>query len=141
MSACIIDENILRENLLLSRRPPSDDDIEALDDALTRMAAEHPRLAELVQLRRFGNGQGLVCGCRWVRSRERFDTKLRRCVRPEHATSITLPAHVDVTSMGTPQNGGAALRAAVEGTEIPPLVARRAALTSRTVPSSCYCWT
>jgi len=33
---------------------PPDDDVEALDEALTRFAAEHPRLAELVQLRRFG---------------------------------------------------------------------------------------
>jgi RNA polymerase sigma factor (TIGR02999 family) len=33
---------------------PADDDIEALDDALSRLAAEHPQLAELVQLRRFG---------------------------------------------------------------------------------------
>jgi RNA polymerase sigma factor (TIGR02999 family) len=33
---------------------PPNDDVEALDEALTRLAAEHPRLAELVQLRRFG---------------------------------------------------------------------------------------
>jgi RNA polymerase sigma factor (TIGR02999 family) len=33
---------------------PADDDIEALDEALTRLATEHPRLAKLVQLRRFG---------------------------------------------------------------------------------------
>jgi RNA polymerase sigma factor (TIGR02999 family) len=33
---------------------PPDDDLEALDDALTRLAAEHPQLADLVQLRRFG---------------------------------------------------------------------------------------
>ena len=33
---------------------PPDDDLEALDEALTRLAAEHPQLAELVQLRRFG---------------------------------------------------------------------------------------
>jgi RNA polymerase sigma factor (TIGR02999 family) len=31
-----------------------DDGLEALDEALTRLAAEHPQLAELVQLRRFG---------------------------------------------------------------------------------------
>ena len=34
--------------------PPSGGDLEALDEALTRLAAEHPQLAELVQLRRFG---------------------------------------------------------------------------------------
>jgi RNA polymerase sigma factor (TIGR02999 family) len=33
---------------------PPDGDLEALDEALTRFAAEHPRLADLVQLRRFG---------------------------------------------------------------------------------------
>jgi RNA polymerase sigma factor (TIGR02999 family) len=33
---------------------PADDDIEALDEALTKLATEHPQLAELVQLRRFG---------------------------------------------------------------------------------------
>lgn len=33
---------------------PPDDDIESLDDALSRLAADHPQLAELVQLRRFG---------------------------------------------------------------------------------------
>jgi RNA polymerase sigma factor (TIGR02999 family) len=33
---------------------PPNDDVEALDEALTRFATEHPRLAELVQLRRFG---------------------------------------------------------------------------------------
>ncbi len=33
---------------------PPNDDIEVLDEALTKFAAEHPRLAELVQLRRFG---------------------------------------------------------------------------------------
>ena len=33
---------------------PPNDDIEALDEALTRLAAEHPQMAELVQLRRFG---------------------------------------------------------------------------------------
>jgi RNA polymerase sigma factor (TIGR02999 family) len=33
---------------------PPDEDIEALDEALTRLATEHPRLAELVQLHRFG---------------------------------------------------------------------------------------
>jgi RNA polymerase sigma factor (TIGR02999 family) len=32
----------------------NDDGIEALDEALTRLAVEHPELAELVQLRRFG---------------------------------------------------------------------------------------
>jgi RNA polymerase sigma factor (TIGR02999 family) len=34
--------------------PDADDDLEALDEALTKLAGEHPRLAELVQLRRFG---------------------------------------------------------------------------------------
>src|SRR5262249_17466433 len=33
---------------------PTDDDIEALDEALPRLAAEHPPLGELVQLRHFG---------------------------------------------------------------------------------------
>jgi RNA polymerase sigma factor (TIGR02999 family) len=33
---------------------PRDDAIEALDEALTRLAIEHPKLAELVQLRHFG---------------------------------------------------------------------------------------
>lgn len=33
---------------------PPDDDLEALDDALARLAREHPHLAELVQLRHFG---------------------------------------------------------------------------------------
>lgn len=33
---------------------PSDNDIEALDEALTKLAAKDPHLAELVQLRRFG---------------------------------------------------------------------------------------
>ena len=33
---------------------PRDDDIEALDDALTQLAVEQPQLAELVQLHRFG---------------------------------------------------------------------------------------
>ncbi len=33
---------------------PQDDQIEALDEALTRLAIEQPRMAELVQLRRFG---------------------------------------------------------------------------------------
>ncbi len=33
---------------------PPDDDLEALDDALSRLAIEHPHLAELVQLRHFG---------------------------------------------------------------------------------------
>jgi RNA polymerase sigma factor (TIGR02999 family) len=33
---------------------PPGGDLEALDEALTRLAAEHPQLAELVQLRRFG---------------------------------------------------------------------------------------
>jgi RNA polymerase sigma factor (TIGR02999 family) len=32
----------------------SDEEIEVLDDALTRLAAQEPRLAELVELRRFG---------------------------------------------------------------------------------------
>jgi hypothetical protein len=34
--------------------PIPDEQIERLDDALTRLAAEHPRPAELVQLRYFG---------------------------------------------------------------------------------------
>jgi RNA polymerase sigma factor (TIGR02999 family) len=34
--------------------PPPDDGLEALDEALTKLAIEHPQLAELVQLRRFG---------------------------------------------------------------------------------------
>ena len=33
---------------------PPDDDLEALDDALSRLAVEQPNLAELVQLRHFG---------------------------------------------------------------------------------------
>ena len=33
---------------------PPDDDLEALDDALSRLAFMHPHLAELVQLRHFG---------------------------------------------------------------------------------------
>ena len=33
---------------------PPGEDIEALDDALMRLAVEHPHLAELVQLRHFG---------------------------------------------------------------------------------------
>jgi RNA polymerase sigma factor (TIGR02999 family) len=33
---------------------PRDDGIEALDAALSRLAVEHPKLAELVQLRHFG---------------------------------------------------------------------------------------
>lgn len=33
---------------------PPDDDIKALDDALSLLAAENPQVAELVQLRRFG---------------------------------------------------------------------------------------
>jgi RNA polymerase sigma factor (TIGR02999 family) len=34
--------------------PPPGDDVESLDDALSRLAIEHPQLAELVQLRYFG---------------------------------------------------------------------------------------
>jgi RNA polymerase sigma factor (TIGR02999 family) len=34
--------------------PPPNDDLEALDEALSRLAVEHPQLAELVQLRHFG---------------------------------------------------------------------------------------
>jgi len=34
--------------------PAADEDIEALDEALSRLAAEQPQLAELVQLRHFG---------------------------------------------------------------------------------------
>jgi RNA polymerase sigma factor (TIGR02999 family) len=34
--------------------PPADDDLEALDEALSRLASEYPHLAELVQLRYFG---------------------------------------------------------------------------------------
>jgi RNA polymerase sigma factor (TIGR02999 family) len=37
----------------LVSQPPGDD-IEALDEALNKLAAEHPQIAELVQLRRFG---------------------------------------------------------------------------------------
>lgn len=33
---------------------PRDDSIEAVDEALSRLAIEHPRLAELVQLKHFG---------------------------------------------------------------------------------------
>ena len=33
---------------------PPDDALEALDDALSRLSIEHPRIAELVQLRQFG---------------------------------------------------------------------------------------
>ena len=33
---------------------PPDDTLEALDEALSRLAAEHPQVAELVQLRYFG---------------------------------------------------------------------------------------
>jgi RNA polymerase sigma factor (TIGR02999 family) len=33
---------------------PPNDDLESLDEALTKLASEHPQLAELVQLRRFG---------------------------------------------------------------------------------------
>jgi RNA polymerase sigma factor (TIGR02999 family) len=36
--------------------------VEALDEALTRLAAEQPRLAELVQLRRFGGLTLAQCG-------------------------------------------------------------------------------
>jgi RNA polymerase sigma factor (TIGR02999 family) len=42
----------LEADLLVSE--PPDEDIEALDEALTKLAAEHPPLAELVQLHRFG---------------------------------------------------------------------------------------
>src|SRR5262245_2708535 len=34
--------------------PPPDNELEALDEALSRLAVEQPQLAELVQLRRFG---------------------------------------------------------------------------------------
>ena len=34
--------------------PPPDDDFEAVDEALSRLAVEQPKLAELVQLRLFG---------------------------------------------------------------------------------------
>jgi RNA polymerase sigma factor (TIGR02999 family) len=34
--------------------PPADDNLEALDEALSKLAAEHPQVAELVQLRYFG---------------------------------------------------------------------------------------
>ena len=33
---------------------PLDDDLVALDEALSRLTVEHPKLAELVQLRYFG---------------------------------------------------------------------------------------
>jgi RNA polymerase sigma factor (TIGR02999 family) len=41
------------ESKHLIREPP-DDDLEALDEALIKFAAQQPQLAELVQLRRFG---------------------------------------------------------------------------------------
>lgn len=41
------------ESDYLVTRPP-DDGVEALDEALSRLALAHPRLAELVQLRHFG---------------------------------------------------------------------------------------
>jgi RNA polymerase sigma factor (TIGR02999 family) len=41
------------EPLLLAATPP-DEDLEALDEALNALAAEQPRVAELVQLRCFG---------------------------------------------------------------------------------------
>jgi RNA polymerase sigma factor (TIGR02999 family) len=34
--------------------PPTGEDVESLDEALSRLAIEHPQLAELVQLRYFG---------------------------------------------------------------------------------------
>jgi RNA polymerase sigma factor (TIGR02999 family) len=42
----------LEADHLVSHAPG--DDLEALDEALTKLAAEHPQLVELVQLRRFG---------------------------------------------------------------------------------------
>jgi RNA polymerase sigma factor (TIGR02999 family) len=42
----------LESDHLVSR--PADENLEALDDALTRLATEHRHLAELVQLRHFG---------------------------------------------------------------------------------------
>ena len=39
------------DHLVVAER---DDDLSALDDALSRLAGEHPQLAELVQLRYFG---------------------------------------------------------------------------------------
>jgi RNA polymerase sigma factor (TIGR02999 family) len=42
----------LEEDHLVSH--PRDDDLVALDEVLTKLAAEHPQLAQLVQLRRFG---------------------------------------------------------------------------------------
>jgi RNA polymerase sigma factor (TIGR02999 family) len=39
--------------------PPADEGVEALDEALARLAAEHPEVAELVQLRYFA---GLTLG-------------------------------------------------------------------------------
>ena len=42
----------LESDCLVSQ--PPDDAVEALDDALSRLAVEQPQLAELVQLRRFG---------------------------------------------------------------------------------------
>ena len=40
---------------------PPGEDIEALDDALMRLAVEHPHLAELVQLRNFGGNTLTEC--------------------------------------------------------------------------------
>lgn len=42
----------LESDYLVSQ--PSDDAVEALDDALSRLAVAHPQFAELVQLRHFG---------------------------------------------------------------------------------------
>ena len=42
-----------RSDAHLAIRPP-DDRLEALDEALSRLAAEHPQPAELVKLRYFG---------------------------------------------------------------------------------------
>lgn len=38
-----------------------DDDLEALDDALSRLALQHPQVAELVQLRQFGGLTMVQC--------------------------------------------------------------------------------
>ena len=49
------------ESAHLVSQPP-DADLEALDEALSRLAIEHPHLAELVQLRHFGGLTLAQCG-------------------------------------------------------------------------------
>jgi RNA polymerase sigma factor (TIGR02999 family) len=48
------------ESAQLAVEPPNED-IEALDEALTRLAIEHPNLAELMQLRHFGGSTLAEC--------------------------------------------------------------------------------